>query len=50
MRTITYGVFDALTDDLIEGGFFDVAAAEAAMTAYTEETGRSAYVMRQSRG
>lgn len=47
MKTATYGVYDAITDELIEGGFFDKSYAEDCMTAYTQETGRSAYVRKQ---
>lgn len=39
----TYGVYDAATDELVEGGFFSKAAAEQAMESYTNETGKSAY-------
>lgn len=47
-RAKNYGVYDAQTDELVEGGFFDKGAAEDAMIAYTEETGRSAYVKVQA--
>ena len=43
-----YGVYDAETDELVEGGFFDKGAAEDAMVAYTDETGRSSYVKAQA--
>ena len=42
-----WNLYDAATDEMIEGGFFSKAAAEAAMEAYTNETGRSAYIARR---
>lgn len=45
MKSKTYNVYDALTDDLVEGGFFSREAAVTAMEQYTNETGRSAYML-----